>query len=388
MSNDIIPYARHELDETDIESVVRVLRGGFLTQGPAVSSFEAELRRVSDAPFAVAVNSGTAALHAAYAALGLGPGDELITSPITFVATANAARQLGANVVFADVDEQGNIDPKSAERCITARTRGIAAVHFAGLPCDLGALRQLSEAHGLFLVEDAAHALGAEYEGSKIGSSTYSDLTTLSFHPVKHITTAEGGAVLGADLELEGALRRLREHGLTREPAADSEGLYGYSQSTLGYNYRLSDVHAALGITQVQKLERFVERRRALARLYRSALTRLDPELVRPLSEPKGRKSAYHLFPILVEFERLGLSRGAFMRELRNRGIGSQVHYIPVNEQPYHRNSPGLCPKARWFYERELSLPMFPAMSDDDVERVVSAIFEVVSGSVPAKRFA
>lgn len=379
MNPEILPYARHQLDEDDIESVVRVLRGGLLTQGPAVSSFEAGLQQACDAHFAVAVNSGTAALHIAYAALGLGAGDEIITSPITFVATANAARQLGASVVFADVDEQGNLDPSSVESRITERTRGIAAVHFAGLPCDLRALSQLAQAHNLFLVEDAAHALGAEYEGSKVGSSTYSDLTTLSFHPVKHITTGEGGAVLGGRPELAQSLRILREHGLTREPAPDSEGLYGYRQSSLGFNYRLSDLHAALGITQVQKLGRFVERRRRLAELYQSELTRVDPELVRPLKEPAGRKSAYHLFPVLVEFERLGLSRGIFMRELRKRGIGSQVHYIPVNEQPYHRLSPGFCPRARWFYERELSLPMFPAMSDGDVERVVDAIFEIVS---------
>jgi UDP-4-amino-4,6-dideoxy-N-acetyl-beta-L-altrosamine transaminase len=380
VSEAFLPYARHDLDEADIESVVHALRSGFLTQGPAVQAFEAELKSQTGAPFAVAVNSGTAALHIAYAALGLGPGDELITSPITFVATANAARQLGASVVFADVDEQGNLDPLSVLERISARTRGIAAVHFAGLPADLAHLREIAQAHNLFLVEDAAHALGAEYEGSKIGTSTYSDLTTLSFHPVKHITSAEGGAVLGARPELQETLRRLREHGLAREPRADSEGLYGYVQSSLGYNYRLSDIHAALGVSQAKKLERFVERRRELAELYRAELaSHVSPELVRTLAQPPGRKSAYHLFPVLIDYERLGLTRGVFMRELRARGIGSQVHYIPVNEQPYYRLSAGQCPRARSFFERELSLPMFPAMSDDDVKRVVSAVREVVS---------
>jgi UDP-4-amino-4,6-dideoxy-N-acetyl-beta-L-altrosamine transaminase len=380
VNREFLPYGRHELDSSDIESVIEVLRGTTLTQGPTVRRFEAGLEAKTGAPFAVAVSSGTAALHAAYAALGLGPGDELITSPITFVATANAARQLGADVAFADVDAQGNLDPNRVRELITPRTRGITAVHFAGLPADLAQLRAIADEHGLFLVEDAAHALGAKYRGTEVGSGTFGDLTTLSFHPVKHITTAEGGAVLGRNSAHQEALLRLREHGLRREPAPESEGLYGYTQASLGYNYRLSDVHAALGVSQLQKLETIVERRRSLVAEYKRLLASLPSEVVRTLAEPEDRQSSHHLMPVLINFAALGMPRGKFMAALRSRGIGSQVHYIPVSEQPFYAGSRGGddCRGARKFYAEELSLPLFPAMSEDDVQRVVHAMREII----------
>lgn len=371
--SDFLPYGRHSVDEDDIEEVVRVLRDGLLTQGPKVSEFEAALAARVQAPGCVAVSSGTAALHAAYQALDLGPGDELITSPITFVATANAARQLGARVIFADVDASGNLDPESVRQKITSKTRGITAVHFAGMPCDMARLSALAKEHGLFLVEDAAHALGATYKGRPVGSCELSDMVTVSFHPVKHITTGEGGAIFVRDSEREARLRRVREHGLRREPAPDSRGLYGYVQEELGYNYRLSDLGAALGLGQLKKLERFLDARRQTYALYKRLLDRLDPELIAPLPEYPDRTSAHHLMPVQIDFARIKRSRGEVMESLKNRGIGSQVHYIPVHSQPYYRSHDS-CPKAERFSSRELSLPMYPGLEPADVERVVSAL--------------
>lgn len=375
--SDFLPYGRHVVDDEDIEQVVRVLRGGPLTQGPRVSEFEAALAARVQAPGCVAVSSGTAALHAAYQALGLGPGDELITSPITFVATANAARQLGARVVFADVDASGNLDPESVRAKITDKTRGIAAVHFAGMPCDMEELGAIARAHGLFLVEDAAHAIGASYAGRPVGSCELSDMVTVSFHPVKHITTAEGGAIFVRDGDQEARLRRIREHGLRREPAPDSRGLYGYVQEELGYNYRLSDLGAALGLSQLRKLDRFLGARRDIYELYKRLLGNLDPEIIAPLPEYPDRQSAHHLMPVQIDFARAKRSRGEVMEALKNKGIGSQVHYIPVHTQPYYRGS-GSCPKAERFSSQELSLPMYPGLRAVDVERVVSALEEIL----------
>lgn len=379
MSSDYLPYARQSIDEDDVRAVVEVLRGNLLTQGPGVARFEAKLARITSAGHVSAVSSGTAALQLAYAALGLGPGDELITSPITFVATANAARSLGAEVAFADVDACGNLDPDSVEALITPRSKGIAAVHFAGLPADLGRLRQIADQHGLWLVEDAAHALGARFESSPVGACMLSDATTFSFHPVKHITTAEGGAVSTNRPELKQKIDRLREHGIERRPAPDSEGHYGYVMEELGYNYRLSDLAAALGSSQLEKLPAWLSRREAIARRYRQAFADLDPRLLRCLPEPEGRHSAHHLFPVLIDFERLGLTRGAVMGALKQRGVGTQVHYIPVSDQPYYRRrGQQHCPKARRFYQAELSLPMYPALDDADVERVIQAVSELI----------
>lgn len=371
--SEFLPYGRHVVDEDDIEQVVRVLRGGPLTQGPRVAEFEAALAARVQASGCIAVSSGTAALHAAYQALGLGPGDELITSPITFVATANAARQLGARVVFADVDASGNLDPESVRQKINEKTRGIAAVHFAGMPCDMAALSAIARTHSLFLVEDAAHALGATYAGRPIGSCDLSDMVTVSFHPVKHITTGEGGAIFVRDGDKGARLRRIREHGLRREPAPDSRGLYGYVQEELGYNYRLSDLGAALGLSQLRKLDGFLAARRETYALYRSLLGRLDPQIIAPLPEYSDRESAHHLIPVQINFERAKRSRGEVMEALKNRGIGSQVHYIPVHTQPYYRGS-GSCPNAERFSQQELSLPMYPGLRPADVERVVSAL--------------
>lgn len=372
-----LPYGRHFIDEDDIAEVTNLLRNGPLTQGPKTQEFESKLAQATGASTCVAVSSGTAALHLAYQALGLGPNDELITSPITFVATANAARQLGARVVFADVDALGNLDPTSVRSCITSRTKGIAAVHFSGMPCDMAELSAIAREHELFLVEDAAHALGAAYRGEPVGTCSWSDLATFSFHPVKHITTAEGGAIAMRKRGCEPLLRRLREHGLRREPAPDSHGLYGYVQEELGYNYRLSDLCGALGVSQLRKLETFLDGRRKVDQWYREALSGFDPELLAPLPERSDRQSAHHLFPVQIDFEGAKRSRGAVMEELRARGIGTQVHYIPVSTQPYYRDH-GSCPQADRFFARELSLPMYPGLTSEDVCRVVDALKDIL----------
>jgi perosamine synthetase len=385
VSDSFLPYGRQSLDEADIQAVVDVLKSTHLTQGPAVGQFESKLAELVQAPYVSAVANGTAALHVAYSALGLGPGDELITSPITFVATANAARLLGAEVRFGDVDEQGNLDPKSVERLIGPKTKGIAAVHFAGLPADMPALRALCDQHHLWLVEDAAHALGARSGGLPVGACELSDATTFSFHPVKHVTTGEGGAISTRRPDLKRKLDLLREHGIERRPAEGSLGHFGYVQNELGFNYRLSDIACALGSSQLDKLEAFVRRRREIAARYRAGFARLDPALLSCLGEPLGRLSSHHLFPVAVDFELLGLSRGQLMAALKSRGVGTQVHYIPVCDQPYYASrAASECPHARRFYARELSLPMYPALTDADVERVISAVSEVIERPMAA----
>jgi perosamine synthetase len=379
MSADMLPYGRHHITDDDVEAVVRVLRSQALTQGGEVPAFEAELAALLGSPFAVAVSNGTAALEVAYRALGLGPGDEVITSPITFVATANAARRCGAEVVFADVDAEGNLSAESVLEHIGPRTRGIVAVHFAGLPCDLASLKRLAQVHNLWIVEDAAHALGATYQGVPIGSGEFGELTTFSFHPVKHITCGEGGAITSRSESLTRDMKRLREHGLERIPYPGSDGQFGYAQEVLGDNFRMSDIHAALGRSQLRRLRANVARRRQLAERYRAELGRAGLDAVQALAEPLGRESSYHLFPVLIDFAQVRKSRGQVMRELRERGIGTQVHYIPVCDQPYFaRRAESRCPRARRFFEQELSLPMFPELTDADVTRVVESLVEVI----------
>jgi len=384
-----LPYGRQSIDEADIRAVVEALKGSHLTQGPSVGRFEQKLASLLDAPHVSAVSSGTAALHLAYAALGLGAGDEIITSPITFLATANAARHLGAEVSFGDVDDCGNLDPDSVEPLISPRTRGIVAVHFAGLPADMQRLRAIAERHGLWLVEDAAHALGARIGVTPVGACALSDATTFSFHPVKHITTAEGGAVSTRRVELKQKIDRLREHGIERRPAPDSEGHYGYVMQELGWNYRLSDLGAALGISQLDKLPAWLRRREQIAQRYRAGFAGLDPLLLRCTPLPQGRHSAHHLFPVLIDFARLGLTRGAVMSALKQRGIGTQVHYIPVCDQPYYsKRKSSDCPNARRFYSSELSLPMYSTLTDADVERVLAGVSEVIERRTTAVVYA
>lgn len=389
MSTSRLNYGAHLIDDADIAAVIEALRSDRITQGPRVGELEAALAQRVGAEHASVVSSGTAALQLAYAALGLGPGDEIITSPMTFVATANAARLLGADVRFADIDPgSGNIDPRSVEQLVGPKTRGVVPVHFGGLPADMAALRSIAQRHGLWVVEDAAHALGAEYRGQPVGSGQYSEATIFSFHPVKHITTGEGGAVCMNDASIKRKVDRLREHGLTRTPAPGSGGHFGYQLTELGYNYRLSDIQCALGVSQLSKLDVWLERRRSLAALYRSRLAELDPRWVVPTATGEDSNHAYHLLSVRCGFERSGVSRAHAMTALAEQGIAAMVHYIPVCDQPYYVQLYGeaACPEARRFYQEELSLPLHAGMTPADVERVVGALERIFNLRAAAAR--
>ncbi|NBB65683.1 UDP-4-amino-4,6-dideoxy-N-acetyl-beta-L-altrosamine transaminase [Pseudomonas sp. ODNR1LW] len=381
--NGFIPYGRQWIDEDDERAVVSVLRSDFLTQGPAVRQFETELAAFVGARFAIAVSSATAGLHLSLAALELGHG-EGITSPISFVATANAMAYVGMRPVFADVDlETVNLSPEAARAAVTDQTRVILPVHFAGRPADMSAFRDIADEAGVRLVEDAAHAIGSEHGQGKVGDCRHSDATVFSFHPVKTMTTGEGGAVTTNDPDLYERLLLLRTHGITREPARLSEqpGAWWYEQQRLGFNYRLTDLQAALGSSQLQKLDRFIDRRLTIVDRYQAAFAGLD-WLRPPL--PRGQaRIGYHLFVVQIDFERLGRSRSEVMAALAAQGVGSQVHYIPVPRQPWYRETygePERFPAADLYYDRALSLPLFPAMTDEEVERVIFAVRDLPSG--------
>lgn len=391
MSKAFIPYGRQSISEEDIAAVVEVLRSDWLTCGPTVERFEEAFTAKVGARFAVAVNSGTAALHAALFALGIGPGDEVIVPPITFAATANAAVFMGARLAFADVDAATLlIDPAAAERCISPKTRAILSVDYAGLSCDYVALSAVAERHGVHLVADACHALGGNRGGRAVGS--LAELNTFSFHPVKHIAAGEGGMITTDREDLAERMRDFRTHGITRDPkrfrglgdgTGNEFGPWYYEMQELGYNYRLSDIACALGLSQLGRLDAFVARRRAVAARYREAFRGLSPVL-RPLAtEAMEREHAFHLYVVRIDFQRLGKTRTRVMEELRARGIGTQVHYIPVHLQPFYREKfgcgPGLCPVAEKAYGQLLSLPMFAAMTDGDIDRVIAAVKEVVA---------
>ena len=373
-----LPYGRQSIDEADVQAVVRALRSERVTTGPLVDEFERRLAERVGAAHAVAVSSGTAALHAAMFAAGVGPGDEVIVPPLTFAATANAVCYLGATPVFADVRRDTlNLDPAAAEAVVTPRTRAIVTVDFAGQPSELEPLRALAASRGLTLIEDAAHALGAHYRGRRVG--VHADLVTLSFHPVKHITTGEGGVVLTEDAGLAARMRRFRNHGIdTDADTRATRGDWYYEMLDLGFNYRLTDIQCALGLSQLDKLDGFLARRRALAARYIAALAGV-PGVRLPAVAPDVRH-AWHLFPVLLDLERLAVDRRAVFVALRAEGIGVNVHYIPVYWHPYYARRGyrrGLCPVAEWAYERLLTLPLFPAMDDRDVDDVVRAVVKV-----------
>jgi len=376
-ANGFIPYGRQWIDADDERAVLATLRSNFLTQGPATAQFEADLADFVGARFAVAVSSATAGLHLTMAALDLGPG-EGITTPITFVATANAMAYVGLTPVFADIDaETLNLSPAATRAAVTDRTRVITPVHFAGRPADMAAFRELADETGARIVEDAAHAIGSEHGNGKVGDCRHSDATIFSFHPVKTMTTGEGGAVTTNDPDLYERLVLLRSHGITREPARLSEqpGTWWYEQQLLGFNYRMTEIQAALGSSQLKKLDRFIDRRIAIVDRYQVAFAGLDW-----LQLPGLRGSdriGYHLFVVQIDFERIGRSRAEVMAALAALGVGSQVHYIPVPRQPWYRKTygePGPFPATDRYYERALSLPLFPAMTDEEVERVIAAV--------------
>jgi perosamine synthetase len=377
----MLPYSRQTIDGTDIDSVVEVLRGEWLTTGPKVKEFEQAFATAVEAAEAVAVSSGTAALHAVMHALGVGAGDEVIVPALTFAATANCVVYQGGTPVFADVDADTLlIDPESVEAKITSRTRAIIAVDYAGLPCDYDALRGLAQRYGLALVADACHSLGASWKGRPVG--TLADLNVFSLHAVKAMTTGEGGIVTTENARHAERMRCFRNHGVTTDHfQRERQGSWFYEMTELGYNYRLSDVQCALGITQLPKLSSWVIRRRAIARRYGEALAQMDG--IEPLRTRSDAHSAYHLYVVRLDAACLTADRARIFAALRAEGIGVNVHYLPVYLHPFYRRrfavGAGLCPRAEAAYESILSLPMFPAMTDADVEDVIQALWKVVN---------
>lgn len=380
IKNTTLPYGHQCIDEDDIKAVVDVLRSDWLTTGPKVAEFEKRFAETVGAKYAVAVNSGTAALHAAAFAAGITSGDEVITTPMTFAASANCVLYCGGRPVFADVEADTLLlDPSCVESKISPKTKAIIAVDYAGQPCDYDALKKLSDEYGLILIADACHALGATYKNRKVG--TLADMTVFSFHPVKHITTGEGGMVVTDNPDFAVKLRAFRNHGITTDHRErEVSGSWFYEMAELGYNYRLPDINCALGLSQLKKLDKFVARRRQIAALYDSAFA--DMPALFPLAQRDDRKSSYHLYVVRLNLSKLNASRLQVFGALRAENIGVNVHYIPVYWHPYYNKlgyGKGLCPVAEKAYEEIVTLPLFPAMSDRDAEDVIKAVKKVFS---------
>lgn len=376
----MIPYGRHWIDEEDIQAVVKVLRSDWLTTGPVVEEFESAVAEFVGGRYGVAVSSGTAALHAAMYAAGIQGGDEVILPPMTFVATANAVVFQGGKPVFADVDPRTLlINPAEVEKLITSRTKAIVSVDYAGQPCDYEALQRIARSHRLFLISDACHSLGGEYKGRKVG--TLADLTVFSFHPVKHITTGEGGMVLTDNAKFAEKMRRFRNHGLTTDHKQRAKiGTWFYQMEDLGFNYRLSDFQCALGLSQLRKLPGWVRRRQEIAHHYNQALA--DLPAFQPLAVMAYVSHAYHLYIVQVDLGRVKRDRTSIFRKLRKEGIGVNIHYIPVHLQPFYRKAfstqAGMCPVAEAAYDQILSFPIFSTMKDREVAEVTTKIGNIL----------
>jgi len=379
----MLPYGRQWVEDDDIDGVVEVLRSDWLTTGPKVGDFERAFAEFVGTGEAVAVSSGTAALHTAMYALGISPGDEVIVPSMTFVATANCVVFQGGTPVFADIDPDTLlIDPVEVEAKITPRTKAIIAVDYCGQPCDYDALRSIADRHHLALVADACHALGGRYKGRPVGS--LADLSIFSFHPTKNITSGEGGMVSTNDLNAARRMQSFRNHGLTKDSHERSQaGSWLYEMVDLGYNYRITDLQCALGISQLRKLTAWVSRRREIARRYDSAFDKM--KCIKPLGVRKDVSHAYHLYVVQLNLAQLNATRETVFNALRDTGIGVNVHYIPVHLHPFYRKrlgtGPRLCPVAEGAYERILSLPIFPRMTDNDINAVIAAVSKVVGVS-------
>lgn len=378
----LLPYGQQWLDEADIESVIQVLRSDFLTQGPAIQAFEQKVADYVGAKYGVAFTNGTAALHGACFAAGIGVGDEVITTPLTFLASSNCVLYQGGTPVFCDINlETYNIDPDELEGKITPNTKAIIAVDFAGQPAEMDRISEIARQHGLIVIEDAAHSLGADYDDRKVG--TWADMTMFSFHPVKHVTTGEGGLIVTDNEEFYRKLIQFRSHGMTRNPdeMTRNDGPWYYEMQSLGYNYRMTDIQAALGVSQMDKLDRFVHRRREIIELYNRELADI-PGLVLPYQHPKAN-SSWHLYVVRFLPEFFERTRKEIFEKLRELNIGVNVHYIPVYLQPYYQQlgfAKGLCPNAERYYETAITLPLFPKMTTEDVKDVVRAIRVAIDG--------
>jgi perosamine synthetase len=376
----MIPYGRQTIDDDDIKAVIEVLRSDWLTTGPKIHEFEKALAHYVGAKFAIAVSSGTAALHSAMYALGIGPGHEVIVPTMTFAASANCVVYQGGTPVFVDVaPDTLLIDPKEVERKITPRTKAIIAVDYAGQPCDYDALQDIADRHHLSLVADACHSLGATYRGRSVGR--LADLSVFSFHPVKPITTGEGGMITTDHEEYAKRLRIFRHHGITYDlPKREVSRPWFYEMVDLGYNYRITDFQCALGMSQLQKLPGWLRRRREIARQYDEAFAEIKG--IKPLAVKADIRHAYHLYVVRISQDETGLDRGELLQALRSHGIGVNVHYIPVHLHPFYRNrlgtGRGLCPVAESAYEQILSLPIYPAMTDENIKIVVSTVQDIL----------
>lgn len=385
----MIPYGRQDITQADIDAVAEVLRSDFLTQGPAVPAFEKKLAAYCGASYGVAVNSATSALHIACLALGLGPGDVLWTSPITFVASANCARYCHADVDFVDVDPHTcNLSVAELEsKLLAAKAQGrlpkiVVAVHLAGQSCDMQAIHALAQQYGFKIIEDASHAIGGKYQGQPVGNCKFSDITVFSFHPVKIITTAEGGVAVCNSPELAQKMELLRSHGITRDAGLmthEPDGPWYYQQIDLGFNFRMTELQAALGISQMDRLDEYVARRHAIADFYDEQLA--DLPLTLPIRHPYAY-SALHLYIVRIQLQNVQRSHKQVFERLRELGIGVNLHYIPVHLQPYYRKlgfAPGDFPEAERYYSAAISLPVYAALDEAGQREVVSALKQALA---------
>jgi UDP-4-amino-4,6-dideoxy-N-acetyl-beta-L-altrosamine transaminase len=379
----LIPYGRQSISEADIAAVAEVLRSDFLTQGPAVPAFEAAVATYCGAQHGVAVNSATGALHLACLALGVGPADRVWTSPLTFVASSNAALYCGATVDFVDVDERTyNMCPLALERMLERAAEAgtlpkvIIPVHLSGQSCDMAAIHAAATRYGVKIIEDASHAIGGSYRSELIGNCRFSDITIFSFHPVKIVTTGEGGMALTNDADLADLMRLDRSHGITRDPACmkHDDGLWYYEQHRLGFNYRMTDICAALGASQMTRIDQFIARRRQIAAVYDEAFT--DLPATTPCQHPDAR-SAWHLYILRIDRQRTTRNHREIFEALRAAGIGVNLHYVPVYRQPYYQElgfRPGHCPNAEAYYAEAISLPMYPSLTEEEQRQVITAV--------------
>jgi len=375
-----IPYGRQYVNDDDIDAVVKALKSDFLTTGPLVKEFEDRLAEYVGSKYAVVMSNGTAALHAACYAAGISEGDEVITTPLTFAASANCILYLGAKPVFVDIDiETYNIDVKQIESKITEKTKAIIPVHFGGISADMDTIHKIAKKYNLLVIEDAAHAIGTEYKGRKIGS--LSDMTEFSFHPVKTITSGEGGAITTNSKELYEKVKMFCTHGITRneELMLEDNGGWYYEQQALGFNYRLTDIQSALGISQLNRISGFISRRNEIVNRYNKAFSNCDG--IKLQKDPQYSDTSRHLYIIQLNLELLEISRRECYEKLREKNIGVNVHYIPVYYHPYYKKlgyEKGLCPVAENLYERIITLPLHPSMTNEDVDYVINSVTEII----------